>query len=208
MQSHDLDALRKRIVVGHDHATLARRDRLGRIEAEHRGLADRANQPAGTGCREGMCRILDELRSMAARDFGDGVHLAGLPCKVHRHDRLDRPVPAERLIEATRIEIERVLLDVHEQRIGAEIAHDLRARGESMHRHGYAIARHRRRSLQGPDAGPQLQSSPRAHGAHQCAPRTRLRSAASSGPSSPSRSAGTARLRRSHPHRSRASQKG
>ena len=47
----------------------------------------------------------------------------------------------ERRLEATGVEVERVGLDFHEERVGAEVSDDLSARREGVHRHRHAVAR-------------------------------------------------------------------
>ena len=99
-------------IVGGDHASLARRDLLVRVEGEDRGVAVRADAPPLRERADGLGGILDHGEPVACGDLVDAIDLAGVAEDVHRQDRA-RP-RRDRGLDRGGVDVERVGVDVDE----------------------------------------------------------------------------------------------
>jgi hypothetical protein len=87
--------------IGRDHAAFAGGDVLGRVEAEHTGIAEGAGGTPLVGRPEGMRRILDQMESGRTRHGAELAHLAGPPREMDgdhgRGSRRDRGAHRRRI---------------------------------------------------------------------------------------------------------------
>jgi hypothetical protein len=61
--------------LGREHPALPGRNRLARVEGEAAHVPEDARVPTLVPGVEGTCRILDDQKFMAARDFQDRIHV-------------------------------------------------------------------------------------------------------------------------------------
>src|SRR5690606_2530483 len=102
------------------HVRIARDDRsalegvedLGRVKAQHRQIAVRQHAAAGAFDTEGVCGVVDDPQPVLVRDALDGLDVAGVAVAVHGQDggRGGR----DGRLDALRVEVERVRIDVRE----------------------------------------------------------------------------------------------
>ena len=148
MQAHDPRAAGEFGRASDEHAALARRDRFGRVEAEHAsGRVQTSDHLAGVGCRQRVRRILDDLERMPLGDLHQWRHGTGETGEVHRDDcpgaRRDRRCCG------CWINVERVRVDVHEDRSGPVVRHHGSGGSKGMHRHDDLVTRTEPKPLQG-----------------------------------------------------------
>src|SRR5262249_3836679 len=90
VQGQRLDALGPFLVRGRHHATLARDDVLGHVEAERTQVAERAGVAAVVERFDGVGTVLDYLQAVSVGEVADRLHVAGPAGEV---DGEDRPRP-------------------------------------------------------------------------------------------------------------------
>jgi len=125
------DALGDVVAVGRDHSPLARRHVLRGIKGEAGGVGERADglslEPRGVCLR----RVLDQQQVVCVRDVAEVVHLCGQSVQVDGEDRLDVVlVLPDRLLDAVWVEVERLRVDVGEDRDPAGEPDGVRRRDE------------------------------------------------------------------------------
>ena len=104
-------ARREGVVVRRDHAALARRDHLARVEAETGWIPGPAHRATPVGRAEGGSRILHHEKPTGARDGLDAVQVGGDAQLMDGHDgacpRCDRGLDAGRVeIVALRVDVD------------------------------------------------------------------------------------------------------
>ena len=72
------------IVIGRDHTTFPGGERLGRVKAERRQFADGSDGGAAKRGWKRMCRIFDDMETVAGGEMLNSVHIARLPGKMDR----------------------------------------------------------------------------------------------------------------------------
>src|ERR1700730_10541770 len=77
--------------------------------------------------------VLDNFHIMPPCDREDPIHVAWMPSEMNRLDRLDVAMLAvfERLLDASRIDIEGTRIDVDKNRLRAKVSKDLGRCGKS-----------------------------------------------------------------------------
>src|SRR6266404_5779011 len=102
-----------------DHPSLARRDRLPRVEAEAPEIAERSDMRALVPGTEASGGVLHGPEPMPASNIEDWAHLRGQAEQVHRDDP-DGP-RGDRRFGLGYIEIERFEVDVDEDGPAAQV---------------------------------------------------------------------------------------
>ena len=139
MQTHGARALGQRRIARDQHAALARRHGLVRVETEHRRVArQRADHCAAMRARQRVGRIFDHLQTMALGDGENGRHVRTAPAKVHRNDGLG--ARSDVLFDLAWIDAQAVFFDVHQHRIGTEITNHLGAGREGVRGGDHLVA--------------------------------------------------------------------
>src|SRR5262245_57386105 len=118
MIRQELRPVRELVVVGEDHAAFAAAGhRLVSDEAEGPDVADGRVPAAPVGRADALAGVHDDLETVAPGDGLDPAHVAGETVVVHGHDgarpRRDGP------LDPRRVEVQRVAVDVDEDRNGA-----------------------------------------------------------------------------------------
>ena len=139
MQRHEANPVRVTVVVRRDHAAFPRRQVLGRVEAEARERAQRADHPAFVARRNGMRGVLDHDQPTLARDLLDRIHVTDLTREVHRDDRF-RP-RGDRSLDRAGIDIQRLGIAIHENRTGFEMLGHIGGRRECHRARDHFVAR-------------------------------------------------------------------
>ena len=151
VERHQADAIRDGIVVGHEHAALAGRDRLGRVEgvgahpadrprvaavrARRSGSGTRAPRPPRPGSR--AARAASTRRSIST---GRPATWTAIDRAGPRRDRGEHGLGRD---------VERASIDVDEDRRRTAIDDDLRARRERPRRHDHLVAGSHAERLEG-----------------------------------------------------------
>ena len=104
----------QRLVIGHDHAALAGRDVVRRIEGRGRQVAERAREPVAVARAEGVAVVLDQPQVVLLDQLHDRVEVERHAQRVREHDR-PRPRRDGRP-EPVRIGVVAVQADVDEHR--------------------------------------------------------------------------------------------
>src|SRR5439155_9084339 len=73
-------------IVRDDHPALARRDHLVGVEGEDARVAKGSHRPALVGGADRLAGVLDDVKSVAARDLEDRVHVGRLAEDVDWED--------------------------------------------------------------------------------------------------------------------------
>ena len=124
--------------VGQEHPALARRDGLGRVEAECAGGSHSAGGSAVAAARYGVGRILDDRQVSAAGEFHDGVHLGHHAAEMNDHDRPGlRP---QLRLDRLRGDVESDRVYVGQPRPGVQVADRFAARRERVRGHHNFVA--------------------------------------------------------------------
>ncbi len=139
VQAHRPRPLGQGLVGCDEHAALAGRHRLRRVEAEDDGLARAGTDgDAVGGDGEGVRGVLDDPHVVARREVGERRAGDGQPGEV---DRDDRAGPARHELRGPlQVDVEGRRVAVDEHRVGAEVADDLGRRGERPRRHEHLVA--------------------------------------------------------------------
>ena len=108
------------------HAALARRDRLARVEAERAAVAERAGVSTAIPAAERAGCVLDHPQPVTLREGEHGIEIGREPEEVHRDDP-DRSLRHER-VELFDVQVVRVEVDVDEHGLAAALRDDVRRR--------------------------------------------------------------------------------
>ena len=128
---------------GRDRPALAGRHLLVRVEGPDRRMAVRAERPPFVARPQSLARVLDERQAVLVADRAQLVELAWVAEDVDRDDRLR--ALGDRRLDGRRIEVERVRIDVGEDRRRAFVDRAVRRSDERVRRRDHLVAR--------PDAG-------------------------------------------------------
>ena len=126
-------------VVGHDHAALAGRHLLVRVEGEGPRAPERPDRPASQGRADRLAGVVDQQQAVSVGDLLDRVPVGRVPEHVDDHDGL-RPI-GDPSLEVGGVEVVRVGLDVDEDRRGPLEEEGVGARRERERRHQDLVAR-------------------------------------------------------------------
>ena len=112
-------------IVGEDRAAVAEAsERLGREKAGRGGKADRAEATALVGGAKTLRGVVENEHPLGFGDRGDRIMIRGLPEQIDRNDRsrLQTLLLGDRdaVLQRIGIDIERRLIDIDEDRRGAE----------------------------------------------------------------------------------------
>ena len=144
MQENFRTAFGQPLVVGDHDAAVAGRHVLGVFEAETGHVSDRAGQPSLVLAEETLGGVFDHRQMVFLGQRHDGVHVAGQPVQVHRHDRLGprRNSP----LHVLRIHVKRVGIDVGEDGHGVLVQGHRGVGDHGQGRRNHLVARpHSRR---------------------------------------------------------------
>ena len=159
VKRHHPHALGQTVVVGHDHAAFAGRDRLVRVEGKTgRGRCSAAARPPrirrspAPRRREAMRGILDDPETKPRGKGLDRLDIHHQPANMDRHDADKRQIrrqPAHRpagsqlfdlSLRIVQVEHQGVGIAVDEDRRRILVTHDLGGRGECHRRNEHAVA--------------------------------------------------------------------
>ncbi len=127
MLAQQAGALGQRRVIGGDHAALAARHVLRRVEAEGAGAPGSAAPPVDLR-PVALAGVLDHRQAVTIGDLDDGRHVSRLPVQADGHDRLGPR--RDRGLDQGRVDREVVLTDVDEDRPCAGVEDAVRAGDE------------------------------------------------------------------------------
>ena len=111
----------ERGVVGRDHAALARRHLLVRVEGEDRGVARAADAAAAVLAADGLAGVLDDREAVLLGDRAERVHVARVAEHVHGQD--GARARRDGRLDGRRVEHERLGIDVGEDGRRALVEH-------------------------------------------------------------------------------------
>ena len=130
--AHRAESLGQVLAVGQHGAPLAGRHLLGRVEGERRHVGERPHRPVPEGAPDRMGRVGDQDPLVLAREREQPVVVAGQAREVHGQD--DARARRRQALHRVRIEVQRLPVDVGEDRSGALIDDRVRGRGEGQRR--------------------------------------------------------------------------
>src|SRR5690606_28815026 len=100
-------------VVRYDRARITKgAEALARLEAEAADVPDRPDTGSTVTRPDGLCAILDHSVPVLLGDRHDGIHVCGLPVKVHGDDRLG--IRGDQSPQLVRIDVARAPIDIAE----------------------------------------------------------------------------------------------
>ncbi len=119
--AQEADASGELVVRGGDHAALAGRDRLARVEAEAAGQTDAAGLLPPDGRAQRARSVLDDGQAVRIGHAHDSIHVGRQAERMDRHDGLRQRRDA--CLQVSRIERESLEVDIHQDRHRA-LLHD------------------------------------------------------------------------------------
>ena len=137
--TNDLGAFNVIGTVHEQRAALSGNDVLGFMKTRGGQHAEPAERSAPIRGAQRLSGVFDHRQGVRTRDRHDGVHLAGHPCVVHRHDGA-RPL-RDGGLDLTLVDIESVGPDVDEDGHAAAKHERVGGRDERERRHDDFVAR-------------------------------------------------------------------
>ncbi len=118
-----------------DRAALKRVEDLGGVETDDRQIAMLEHAAIFGLHTERVRGVVDDLEVVVIGDLLDGFYIAGMAIAVHRHDR--GRLRRDSRFDLLRIEIERVRIDIHEDRLDAVPEERVRGRCKRIGRRNH-----------------------------------------------------------------------
>ncbi len=127
------------VVVGRHRARVAEGAEVLRgIEAERRGIAQRAHALASIPRAMGLRRVLEHRDAAALADLANRSHVGRLAIEVHRQD--GARAPRDRALDALRVDVVRRLVRFHGNGARSRVAHRKPGRDVGVGGHDHFVS--------------------------------------------------------------------